>query len=120
MENDVLQQILGELKDLKAGQAEMRRDIISLRGDVSDLKAGQAMLQQDVIVIRNDSTYVRQAAFSLEQNYGEKIGIALDMVIAHTDKFAENDGEHARMEHRIDRLDLEQHRQAQQLEKLAQ
>ena len=45
-EKELLNQILGELKNLKQGQDELRTDVSELKSDVSELKSDVKKLQR--------------------------------------------------------------------------
>lgn len=65
MENEILQQILAELKDLKQGQAKLEQGQNELRADVATLKKDVAALKEDVEIIKEDVRITRSATNTL-------------------------------------------------------
>jgi len=66
MENEILQQILSELKDLKQGQVKLEQgqtklviDMEELKQDMSDVKVDVAGLKQDIIEVKQDVTNIK-------------------------------------------------------------
>lgn len=71
-DNEVLQMILSELKDLKQGQQEtnqrlyvMQNDIDVLKEDVDSLKKDVETLKEDVEILKEDTAITRTATNTL-------------------------------------------------------
>ncbi|HML34224.1 hypothetical protein [Sporomusa sphaeroides] len=94
---ELLTEILIEIKGLKAGQAVMQSDITAMQGDIKGLKAGQIAMQDeikslkdgqiamqtDIIVMRADIKDLKdgQAAIHAEiKNLKESDAAILDML----------------------------------------
>ena len=102
MENEILQQILSELKEtrgdiseLKAGQAKLEAGQAKLEAGQAKLEARQAKLEAGQAKLEAGQTEIRQQLNTLdekirytniiiEQDLDRKIGIALEAIDTHT------------------------------------
>ena len=76
MENELLQQILMAVTDLKQGQESLTQDIASLDNKFNNLKQGQEDLKQDVTKIKT----------TLETETNKNLGLTLECVTGLIDK----------------------------------
>ena len=75
MENEILQQILSELKDLKQGQVKLEQgqtklviDMEELKQDMSDVKVDVAGLKQDMSNVKVDVAGLKQDIIEVKQD----------------------------------------------------
>ena len=76
MENELLQQILMAVTDLKQGQESLKQDVTSLKQDVASLKQDVTDLKQDVTKIKT----------TLETETNKNLGLTLECVTGLIDK----------------------------------
>lgn len=57
--NEIMLQILSELKEIKANQDETNQRLTSIEGDVSVLKDDVSVLKDDVSVLKDDVTALK-------------------------------------------------------------
>ena len=98
MENDILQQILIELKEVK-------NDVQSVKQDLQEVKKEVQSVHYSVILIEND--------------HGEKIGALLDGQCLNTEKLKEHSNILGRMDRKLDQMSTVQNVHDIKLQKLA-
>jgi hypothetical protein len=71
MENEIMQQILFELKELKQGQTEMQSELTEIREELKVVKQGQAVLTDRVQSLENQVESVCNSQARVENNFEE-------------------------------------------------
>ena len=65
--DQILNEILSEIKNLRQGQDELRSDVTELRSDVTGLKQGQDELRADVTGLKQGQDELRADVTGLKQ-----------------------------------------------------
>ena len=88
----LLEQMQGDISDLKQGQAETNQRLDKLETKVgkleqgqakleqgqAKLEQGQAKLEQGQAKLEKETTRIRQSVAQIEVSYGEKLGLLMD------------------------------------------
>lgn len=105
MENEILQQILNELKGLKQGQSDLRQGQAVLERDVRDMRAtqqvitikldkhdrNQAVMESDIAAIRESVNATREAVLRIELVEMPRIQAALDSGVSNAEKLEDHE-----------------------------
>ena len=90
MENELLQQILMAVTDLKQDVTGLKQDVTGLKQDVTSLKQDVANLKQDVADLKQDVTTLKQDVTkikaTLETETNKNLGLTLECVTGLIDK----------------------------------
>ena len=97
MENELLQQILMAVTDLKQDVTGLKQDVTSLKQDVANLKQDVADLKQDVTTLKQGQEDLKQDVANLKQDVtkikatletetNKNLGLTLECVTGLIDK----------------------------------
>ena len=92
--DQILNEILSEIKNLRQGQDELRSDVTELRSDVTGLKQGQDELRADVTGLKQLTQAIFEQTADLLEFRTETIE-KLDSMLASQKSLSEMYGTHA-------------------------
>ena len=78
MENEILMQILSELKELKQGQAHLSNEVQVIKGDVQGLKGDVQGLKDDFRGLKGDVQEIKERVIIIENEHGMKLQVLFD------------------------------------------
>ena len=104
MENEILEQILGELKDLKQGQSKLEA---RLEASHSKLEDRFSKLEADMRDVKDSLEAVKASALRTELVEYPRIQAALDGIVAATEKIESHDNRINVLENKVEKHGFE-------------
>ena len=78
MENEILQQILNEVKGIKSDVSELKHSQTETNQRLDKLEQGQTKLEQGQSKLESEVTRIRESVVLIENDHGRKLGALLD------------------------------------------
>ncbi|WP_152912106.1 hypothetical protein [Caloranaerobacter sp. TR13] len=71
MVNELLKQILGELKDLKSDISSLKENQAKMQEDISSLKENQVRIQEDISKMQEDISSLKENQVKMQEDISE-------------------------------------------------